>query len=268
MKLFLIFLTALVFIALFGNKNKSSEYDDKLIEKVTLASQNIDADFTLNKNQAGTIKFNNDGKTLEESQIQSYIKREKSKESYSLIWFDSDKNSASMSAFGLDRKHHFVNSYLVGIRPFPVKNIWLPLYALSKVKKYELDSKQYYSPEMWQNSAQAMQLTRGDCEDHALALADWLISEGVDAKVVLGKYKKSGHAWVIAQHEGKTYLLEATDKRVSKSWNHYPLASLAVNYHPKYMFNRTSFWENTGTTMTTNYTDEKWVTRSTFHQTR
>ena len=160
-----------------------------------------------------------------------------------------------------------MNSYLVGIRPFAVENPWLPLYVIAKTKTYQLDSEQYKTPELWQNSAQAFMLPRGDCEDHALALADWLISEGVDAKVVIGKYKQGGHAWVVASQNNKIYLLEATTKRVRKNWNHYPLASLSQHYYPELMFNRNEFWQNTGAKATKDYQGVHWKKRSIFKKT-
>jgi len=118
--------------------------------------------------------------------------------------------------------------------------------------------------DLWQNSAQAYLLPRGDCEDHALALADWLISEGVDAKVVLGKYKTQGHAWVVASKNNKVYLLEATSKRVGKSWNHYPLAQMSNHYYPMVMFNRTDYWVNTTRLATTDYVGKHWQKTSEF----
>ncbi|NTS77542.1 transglutaminase-like cysteine peptidase [Catenovulum sp. SM1970] len=179
-------------------------------------------------------------------------------------WRDSYQNTVNLSAMGVDWKHHFANSYLVGIRPFPVENNWLPLYTLSQIKTYQYDHEQYGVQEMWQNSAQAFAHPRGDCEDHAIILADWLISEGVDARVVGGKYKDGGHAWVVAIVDNKAFILEATSKRVGKSWNHYPLASLAKYYQPEFMFNRTDFWVNTDTRIKTDYQGHHWRKTSVF----
>ncbi len=182
-------------------------------------------------------------------------------------WADKSGRTAMLSAPDLDWQHHFANSYLVGVRPFATDNDWLPLYSLAQRKVYQLDAEQYGGrSELWQNSAQAWRALRGDCEDHALLLADWLISEGIDARVVVGKYRAEGHAWVVAIRNGQTFLLEATDKRVGKSWNHYPLASLNKNYFPELMFNRQQFWINTGPRNNGQYQGEQWQISATFER--
>lgn len=281
MRAVLIFFAALITITVIGGINEKNavrndnlkryqNFDRDLITKMKLAVDNLPSEITSNKYQQGVSTFVVDKQNLTEQAVQKYLnnhKEYKNNKSASLTWFDSNKNSATMTTMGTDWQHHFVNSYLVGIRPFVVENPWLPLYVISKTKTYQLDSEQYNTPELWQNSAQAFKQPRGDCEDHALALADWLISEGVDAKVVIGKYKQGGHAWVIAERNNRTYLLEATAKRVRKNWNHYPLASLSQHYYPKLMFNRNEFWENTGTTATKDYQGLHWEKRSTFSRT-
>jgi hypothetical protein len=180
-------------------------------------------------------------------------------------WSDKLGRTAMLTAPGLDWQQHFANSYLVGVRPFVTDNDWLPLYSLAQRKTYQTDELQYSGRmELWQNSAQAWQLLRGDCEDHAILLADWLISEGIDARVVVGKYGTEGHAWVVAFRQDQAFLLEATDKRVGKSWNHYPLASLNKNYFPELMFNRDSFWTNVGPLDNGDYQGEQWQISATF----
>ena len=116
------------------------------------------------------------------------------------------------------------------------------------------------------NSKQAFFNTRGDCEDHALVLADWLIEMGLDARVVLGSYKTEGHAWVVVLMESGVFLLEATSKQKRKNWRHYPLARFEHNYHPKAMFNRKYFWLNTGSMYTTSYQGNQWVKKSRFYR--
>lgn len=183
-------------------------------------------------------------------------------------WEDPQGRLAMLTAPGLDWQHHFANSYLVGVRPFATDNDWLPLYSLAQRKVYQLDSEQHQGrQELWQNSAQAWQALRGDCEDHAILLADWLISEGIDARVVVGKYQGGGHAWVVAIRNGQAFLLEATDKRVGKSWNHYPLASLNQHYEPEMMFNREQFWVNTDVKNRGDYLGQHWRLSATFQNT-
>ena len=180
-------------------------------------------------------------------------------------WFINNNLPVIASAFGTDYLHHFVIHYLVGYAPFVTENLWMPHYTISMRLKYQLDAEQYGGyREVWQNSKEAFVNTRGDCEDHALALADWLIEMGIDARVVLGSYKKEGHAWVVVFLEDDVFLLESTSKQKNRSWRHYPLAKFESNYHPKYMFNRKYFWLNKGSVYTTRYDGNTWIKKSRF----
>ncbi len=202
-----------------------------------------------------------------EKKLQQLLRRN-TRESlqYNYTWSWQGQPSATASAPGLDRQHHFVNSYLVGFKPFDTDHLWVPLYTLSKRKLYEYDHIQYSSfNEVWQNSQQAFYYTRGDCEDHALILADWLIGLGEDARVVVGKHRNIGHAWVVLFKDGKEYLLEATSKQRYRNLNGHKLAALETDYKPKFQFNRDSFWFNTGSEHTTRYSGDEWKFRSRFY---
>lgn len=158
-------------------------------------------------------------------------------------------------------KMYFVNGYLNGFVPFEPENMWVTLNYLRNRLKYQLDEIGYNKRlEVWQTSLESYIKLRGDCEDHAILLADWLIGLGYDVKVVAGTVKvrgakPQGHAWVVLFKDGKEYLLEATRK---SKWNKIPLASTLPNYFPKYMFNRKDFWINTGSKLTTKYSGSKW----------
>ncbi len=266
MRWFFILLAVIMVIIFGGAKNNSKASDQALLKQAQMSADNLSVKLTSNSKQNGRVVFTRSNEVLTQSRIQQNIQKHKNKQqrSYIYFWLDRFKNNATATAMGLDWQHHFVNSYLVGLRPFAVENQWLPLYILSKRKTYQLDSEQYGAADLWQNSAQAFQLLRGDCEDHALALADWLISEGVDAKVVIGKYKTGGHAWVVAEKNNQSYLLEATSKRSGKAWNHYPLASVSRHYYPQYMFNRKNFWVNTASHTTKDYQGSHWLKTSEF----
>ena len=174
-------------------------------------------------------------------------------------------NEFTASAPGVDLKHYVVHEFLEGYMPFKTDNIMIPLLTLSRKKRYQYDHIHYGGlREVWQSSSQAFQYTRGDCEDHAIALADWLIALGWDARVVLGRYQSGGHAWVVLFHKGKEYLLEATRKRGVSASMSYPLAKFRTDYHPHFMFNRDSFWKNTGSTYTTNYSSVHWQKKSAY----
>lgn len=215
----------------------------------------------LGTSQSGSALILREQFLLAESDIQDFLDGAGvSEEEFASVWIWNDRSqrAAIASAPGQDGEHHFSNSYLVGILPFATDNKWLPLYALDKRKKYQLDSDQYGRTEVWQTSAEAFVELRGDCEDHAIVLADWLISLGVDARVVLGVFEGEGHAWVVAFTNDQTFLLEATEKRRYKAWSHYPLAELTSGYEPQFMFDRTTFWVNQGNPGTRDYRGTHW----------
>lgn len=185
------------------------------------------------------------------------------------VWSADNKTELTGSASGVDQQAYFANSFLVGFKPYEVTSSWEPLAVLAMRKAYVLDHK-LYGPglaEIWQNSRQAYEYSRGDCEDHAIILADWLIGLGYDARVVLGNYQNNGHAWVVLFLNGQEYVLESTSKRRPRSVSDFLLASLATDYQPMYQFDRERFWVNTGSRYTTRYQDDKWVVRSKFKRT-
>jgi len=205
------------------------------------------------------------GRFTEKKMHDSLMDDDNKKLQYGYTWHWQGIKKVTASAPGLDKAHHFVNSYLVGFSPFYTEHLWVPLYTLAMRKRYEYDHIQYSSyNEVWQNSRQAFYYTRGDCEDHALILADWLISLGHDARVVVGAYKGGGHAWVVLFKDGSEYLLEATSKRKQRNTDSYKLASLQTDYQPQYQFNRNKFWFNTGSINTTRYSGESWIFKSRF----
>ena len=179
------------------------------------------------------------------------------------LWDLGQNLPVTATAVGVDRQHHFVNAYLEGFQPFRTEQLWVPLYTIAHKLEYQRDDQQYPGfYEAWQGSRQAFYNTRGDCEDHSLILADWLISMGYDARVVLGDFDGAGHAWVVVFHEGREFLLEATNKRKKMDWSLYPLAGLQTNYQPEYMFNRRFFWTNQGSAYTTSYSGYQWLKQS------
>lgn len=186
---------------------------------------------------------------------------------YSYSWSDSRSDILALTAVGLDGNPYFANSYLLGFVPFELDNAWQPLALISLRKTYMFDHDQHGAEyeDVWQNSKQAYVHSHGDCEDHALLLADWLLGLGYDARVAVGQTSDGGgHAWVVLFLEANTYVLEATSKRAPKSVNDFLLADRALAYHPYLQFNRTQMWENTGSVLTTSYRDAKWVERAEF----
>ncbi len=182
------------------------------------------------------------------------------------IWQDRAGNPFAYAAMGIDRNYYFANSYLVGYQPYKTTKLWQPLVTLALKKTYQFDHDQHGAnwKDIWQNSKQAYYYSHGDCEDHAILLADWLISMGYDARVAIGKVPSGGHAWVILYYDNKEYLLEATSKRRPRSIGDFKLAKFAAEYRPEYLFNRDSFWANTGTHLTTRYSGNHWIKTATF----
>jgi predicted transglutaminase-like cysteine proteinase len=217
------------------------------------------------------MKILADGYKFTEKQVYKHLKNRSEHRMTAgfAYWSFENKFPVAASAFGTDYLHHFVNHYLIGYAPFKAEQLWIPHYTITMRLKYQLDAEQYGGlREVWQNSREAFFNTRGDCEDHALVLADWLIEMGTDARVVLGTYKNEGHAWVVVFKGSEVFLLESTSKQKRKKWRHYPLAQLEPNYHPKSMFNRNYFWVNTGSIYTTNYSGKNWIIKSKFFRNR
>jgi predicted transglutaminase-like cysteine proteinase len=257
-------LISLLYIA---QEIRSKLFEFKINHQIENALEKSSSDTDKISGSGNYIEVLQDGSNFTEKQVQLHFQKQGRKEMTAGVAYWSFQNNLPViaSAFGTDYLHHFVNHYLVGYAPFQTENIWMPHYTISMRLKYQLDAEQYGGfKEVWQNSKEAFHNTRGDCEDHALALADWLIEMGIDARVVLGSYKKEGHAWVVVFLDGEVFLLESTSKQKNRNWQHYPLARFETNYHPKYMFNRNYFWLNKGTVYTTKYDGSSWVKKSRF----
>ncbi len=220
--------------------------------------------------QSGKMRSIASNESLSQRELDiSFAKLPNERRFYSYSWSDSLGNILALTAVGLDGNPYFANSYLLGFVPFSLDNAWQPLALISMRKTYMFDHEQHGAEyeDVWQNSKQAYVHSHGDCEDHALLLADWLLGLGYDARVVVGETSDGGgHAWVVLFSGTNTYVLEATSKRAPKSINDFLLADRALAYHPYLQFNRTQMWENTGSVLTTDYQDAKWVERSEFIQ--
>lgn len=171
--------------------------------------------------------------------------------------------TANFAAYGSDGKPYFSNGFLIGFAPYKINTIWEPMQTISQRLKYAYDKDLFGgSREIWQTSKEAYSRLRGDCEDHAFVLADWLIQMGYDARVAIGTYKNSGHAWVVLFYNNQEFLIETTSK--NKHFKHYPLAKLVGSYKPIAMFNQESYWRK----IDSNFRDYKngWKKTSTFQE--
>lgn len=179
-------------------------------------------------------------------------------------WDVAGRSPATATAQGTGAGHYFVNGFLVGFRPFAADHPTVPRAVLARRKTYQRDRVQYDGRgDVWQTSREAWIAPRGDCEDHALILADWLIEMGLDTRVAVGTHDGGGHAWVVViGDDGGQYLLEATDKR--SRHRALPRAGLASGYRPSLQFDREHFWVNTGSRGTRDYAGDHWQRRSRF----
>lgn len=256
-------------VAWLWHKTDQDSLSNRISELSPQAKQTriFELERTQKQMQAGYQKSVLDNETFHSKHLPlaiSYISANQQHNSY--VWQDRAGNPFAYAALGVDKNHYFANSFLVGYEPYKTDKVWQPLVTLALKKTYQFDHKQHGPAwqDVWQNSQQAYFYSHGDCEDHAILLADWLISMGYDARVAIGKVPSGGHAWVILFYQGKEYLLEATNKRRPRSLSDFTLAKYAPDYQPYFMFNRSSFWVNIGSQLTTRYSGENWKITSTF----
>nr|WP_221774670.1 transglutaminase-like cysteine peptidase [Pelagicoccus albus] len=211
----------------------------------------------------------NGGYRLSELEVtgQLNLSNKDPKQDKGFIFLDSLNQKFMASKLGLDHKHHFLNSFLVDYHPFEVKEFWMPHQVLSMRLKYQLDKEQFAGfQEIWLSSYESYRIGRGDCEDHSIALADWLIGMGEDARVVVGTHKGQGHAWVVVIRPKGTFLLESTSKKKRRLWSNYPLASLAQGYVPEAMFDRDYYWISDQSGDPSDYSGPQWLKTGRIHR--
>ncbi len=204
------------------------------------------------------------GEVVPASDFSAYISNPSLFLSHKVATYDPKK--ISLFAKGTNGEEHPANAYLLGFVPFPTKQFWLPLTAVSLRVRYMRDDEfQEKGTDKWQTSLETYLERWGDCEDHAILLVDWMVGLGYDAWVVLGTVKNEGHAWVVLYKDEKEYLLESTDKA---SRRRYPLVALHPEYVPAFMFNREHFWARTiDPPHASRQTREEWLLLSNFKET-
>jgi hypothetical protein len=97
--------------------------------------------------------------------------------------------------------------------------------------RYVPDGQFHRFPEVWQLPGETYRWRRGDCEDSAILLADWLRALGHDAVVATGEAYGAAHAWVVLHHDDQSYILETTGSKGSNR-RMLPLAELMTGYNP------------------------------------
>lgn len=169
-------------------------------------------------------------------------------------------------------RYRYVNEFLTGYAPPAVFSkdqsrvhelftIWSAVHANCVYTKDPGAKKE--ATDSWQDSLETQQISKGDCEDSAIFLCDWLLSRGFQARVALGRYgDMGGHAWVVVKLDDKEYLLESTEGRPDPS--NPPLASkVGSRYVPEVMFDRFALYVRStpGQTWKGDYWSSKYWTR-------
>jgi predicted transglutaminase-like cysteine proteinase len=146
-----------------------------------------------------------------------------------------------------------------------VEEIWMDV---ARTLKYVADEDQFNGrQEVWQTASECIKNGAGDCEDHCITLADWLITEGYEIRVVLGQTKYGAidwytHAWVVLRLNGEEYLIESTQKTSKDAsapsrtdrgfvrWREYYRLKLIKtffdSYRPFFAFDSSQIWVRKG----------------------
>jgi len=148
--------------------------------------------------------------------------------------------------------YRYINEFLTGYEPparFAAKTtrfqemltIW---QAVWDDCSYKRDNRSPTTTrESWQPGVETLTRQSGDCEDSSILAADWLISRGFDARVVIGKAgpQREGHAWVVVLVEGIAYLIESTMEPPPAGYSPTVML-LGKNYFPEAMFDRETIY--------------------------
>ncbi len=143
--------------------------------------------------------------------------------------------------YGSDTKLHFIQSYFLGIKPEGLKTMQDASRFVRDRVQYVTDKAQFGRKDIWLTSVETLRRGKGDCEDHAVLLADILISLGYDARIAVGQWDNGRHAWVLIPDEtGRLQLIEATEKE-DKMITEDPI-DWRLRYIPERMFNNRYTW--------------------------
>lgn len=176
----------------------------------------------------------------------------------------------ALLAVDTHQRFHYVNEYLTGFEPTAhfsnrlsrLEELLTVWKAVIKGIRYVPDSADSDPDnDAWQIAPETQKLGKGDCEDSAIYLADWLLARGFEARVCVGRCAEmGGHAWVIVRLNGKCYLLESTNSNADTKV--LPLADeMGSRYVPEASFDRKAFYlrVNPDTSWDGDYwTESKW----------
>jgi predicted transglutaminase-like cysteine proteinase len=165
----------------------------------------------------------------------------------------------AMVAPGMDGRYRFVNEFLEGYKP-PVKHlidqsrraelmtIWQTVTAgcryTTDIGSIQGSNAAAPAREIWQTARETERLGRGDCEDSAILLTEWLLARGFEARVAAGFVTGpggGGHAWVVVRLDGTEYLLEPTEG-ANGAQRLLTISEAGPRYAPLVLFDRHFFY--------------------------
>ena len=94
--------------------------------------------------------------------------------------------------------------------------------------------------DFWQTPRQTLVKGMGDCEDSALLLTDWMLSNDVPARMALGTADGGGHAWCIVKVDQTDYLLESTNR--NPDLDNLPAVNRNDGYAPTSLIDRDALY--------------------------
>lgn len=166
------------------------------------------------------------------------------------------------TAMATDNKRYIANEFLQGYSPYKVTNVW---QIMDKMRDFEFRADGALSKknkDIWLTGKEFFTHRIGDCEDYAILLADWMIKNNWDARIILGTLNNIGHAWVLLRVNKKDYILDGTKKSLFSQYRQFPLAKHKPEYKHEYMFNRNEFWSYEKKKNNSKYSKINWIHKS------
>ena len=176
----------------------------------------------------------------------------------------STKNNKDFTAAAMasDNKRYIANQFLQGYSPYKVTNVW---QIMDRMRDFEFladGATVKKNRDVWLTGKEFFTHRIGDCEDYAILLADWMIKNNWDARIILGTLNNIGHAWVLLRVNEKDYILDSTEKSLFSQYRHFPMAKHKPEYKHEYMFNRNEFWSYKQKKNNNKYSKTNWIHKS------
>lgn len=154
-----------------------------------------------------------------------------------------DKDLVSLLVERPQGKDEFVQKLFSGIHIQEVNSLNEALEFMRTQTKYRRDRIVFGRKDVWQSSEEMANRRIGDCEDHAILLADILIGLGIEVRVVFGGYRQGEHVWIVVlQEDGTTKLIESTSKD-SKGFMNLSQPTEIPEYYPYLVFDNTFLYK-------------------------